>query len=267
MSDTSELDADVRKIISGMVVAVPAYNESESLRELIPDIRKALPGAKLVIINDGSKDFTSKVARSLGALVIDAPHNMGVGGVMQTAFQYAVRIGRRSVLRIDSDGQHPPQEAVKLIRRYLETKADLVVGSRFGATAKCVSTGFRYMGNRGLSFFLSRICRVKMSDPTSGFWFVNGSLVDYFAYEFPTEYPEPEALALMRRLGYTYAEVPVRFRPRIAGVSSIGPFDALYFIVKVGIALVVDRVRTLNRNYAKRKAGNEIGRVRHRRRK
>lgn len=251
MSEPAIIDANVRKIINGMIIAVPAYNEQASLRDLVPDIRKALPGAKLVIINDGSKDFTLQVARSLGATVIDAPHNMGVGGVMQTAFQYAVRTGRRSVLRIDSDGQHPPQEAVKLIQKYIETKSDLVVGSRFGATTKCVSTGFRYFGNRCLAFFLSIICRVRMSDPTSGFWFVNGPLVDYFAHDFPTEYPEPEALALMRRLGYTYAEVPVRFRPRIAGVSSIGPFDAFVFILKVGLALVVDRVRNLNRNYAK----------------
>lgn len=251
MSDSEILDASVKRVISGMVIAVPAYNEEASLRELIPDIRKALPGAKLVIVNDGSKDFTSQVARSLGATVLDAPHNMGVGGAMQTAFQYAVRIGRRSVLRIDSDGQHPPHEAVKLIQKYIETKTDLVVGSRFGATTKCVSTGFRYFGNRCLAFFLSKICRVKMSDPTSGFWFVNGRLVDYFAHEFPTEYPEPEALALLRRLGYTYSEVPVRFRPRIAGVSSIGPFDAFYFILKVGLALVVDRVRNINSNYAK----------------
>lgn len=265
MSEPEVKDPELKKILGGMLIAVPAYNEQDSLRELIPDIRKALPGAKLVIINDGSKDFTSQVARSLGATVIDAPHNMGVGGVMQTAFQYAVRIGRKSVLRIDSDGQHPPQEAVKLIRKYMETKADLVVGSRFGATARCVSTGFRYFGNRCLAFFLSKICRTRMSDPTSGFWFVNGKLVDYFAHEFPTEYPEPEALALMRRLGYSYAEIPVRFRPRIAGVSSIGAFDTFYFIFKVGLALVVDRVRTLNPNYAKNARGP--ARRQHRRRR
>lgn len=258
MKDSGLRTGELERMIAGMVVAVPAYNEEESLRELIPDIRHALPGAHLVIINDGSSDFTLRVAKAHGADVLDIPHNMGVGGAMQLAFQYAVRRGCRSVLRIDSDGQHPPREAVRLIEKYLETKADLVVGSRFGATSKCVSTGFRYVGIRCLSFFLSRICRVKMSDPTSGFWFVNGSLVDYFAHDFPTEYPEPEALALMRRLGYSYAEVPVRFRPRIAGVSSIGPFDAFYFIIKVGIALVVDRVRKLNRHYAKRGTGAAV---------
>ncbi len=250
MDDALDKTANRQAYLARLLVVLPAFNEERSLRLILPDLRKALPGVPVVVVNDGSSDKTAEIARNFGATLIDLPHNLGVGGAMQTAFQYAIRTGRDAVLRLDADGQHPPSEAVKLIDKHLETQADLVVGSRFGTTEKCVSTGFRYAGNHGLSFFLSRICRVKISDPTSGFWLVSGPLVEYFAHDFPTDYPEPEAIALMRRLGFSYAEVPVRFRNRLAGKSSILPFDTLHFIVRVGLALVVDRFRHLDVRYS-----------------
>lgn len=250
MDAASDKNAERQAYLARLLVVLPAFNEEKSLRLLLPDIRKALPGIAVAVVNDGSSDSTAEVAREFGATLIDLPHNMGVGGAMQAAFQYAVRTGRNAVLRLDADGQHPPSEAAKLIDKHLETHADLVVGSRFGTTDQCVSTGFRYAGNHGLSFFLSRICRTRISDPTSGFWLVSGPLVEYFAHDFPTDYPEPEAIALMRRLGFSFAEVPVRFRSRIAGESSIRPFDTIHFIVRVGLALVVDRFRHLDIRYS-----------------
>lgn len=250
MNDSLDKTAERQAYLARLLVVLPAFNEERSLRLILPDLRKALPGVPVVVVNDGSSDKTAEAARELDATLLDLPHNMGVGGAMQTAFQYAVRTGRDAVLRLDADGQHPPSEALKLIDRHLETRADLVVGSRFGSTKDCVSTGFRYAGNHGLSLFLSRICRVKISDPTSGFWLVSGPLVEYFAHDFPTDYPEPEAIALMRRLGYSYAEVPVRFRSRLAGKSSIHPLDTVHFIVRVGLSLVVDRFRHLDVRYS-----------------
>jgi hypothetical protein len=75
--------------------------------------------------------------------------------------------------------------------------------------------------------------------------------LDYFAAYYPSEYPEPEALALMRRQGYAFREAQVTFRPRMAGHSSIRPWGTVYYAIKVGLALVVDRVRVVNRDFAK----------------
>ncbi len=238
-------------ILKHLLVVVPAFNEESSLGSLMAEIRSALPGVQILVVNDGSKDRTVAVARSFGAMTLDLPHNMGVGGAVQAGFQFAIRNGFGYVLRMDGDGQHPPGEAAKLIARMQESRADLVVGSRFGATKECVSSRFRYAGIRTLAFVLSRICRARVSDPTSGFWLVGRPLLEYFAHYYPTDYPEPEALALLRRQGYSFAEVPVRFRERRAGQSSIGFVDALYYMVKVGLALLVDRVREVNPRFAK----------------
>lgn len=238
-------------ILKNLLVLVPAFNEEASLGSLLAEIRAALPGVKVLVVSDGSKDRTVAVARAGGAEVLDLPHNLGVGGAVQAGFQHALRSGFRHVLRLDGDGQHPPAEAGKLVARMAETGADLVVGSRFGATRECVSSRFRYAGIRALALFLSSICKARISDPTSGFWLVSRPLLDYFAHYYPTDYPEPEALALLRRQGYAFAETPVTFRGRTTGQSSIGFLDALYYMVKVGLALVVDRVREVNPRFAK----------------
>ena len=249
MSNT--LAATGEHILKHLLVVVPAFNEDASLGSLLAEIQAALPHVRVLVVSDGSQDRTAAVARAAGAWVLDLPHNLGVGGAMQAGFQFAVRHGFGYVLRLDADGQHPPAEAAKLIARMAETGADLVVGSRFGATRECVSSRFRYVGIRALGLFLSLICRAWISDPTSGFWLVSRPLLDYFAACYPADYPEPEALALMRRQGYDFAEAPVLFRSRSAGQSSIGFVDALYYLVKVGLALVVDRVREVDARFAK----------------
>lgn len=235
-----------------MLVVLPAFNEEASLRTLAQALRAAMPGTDVLLVNDGSTDATPLLARSLGFRVLDMPHNVGVGCAMQAAFQYAVENGYDAVLRMDSDGQHPPSGAQALLRRRAETGADLVVGSRFLAEGGRPSSVWRGIGSSLLAWFLGKICRTRVTDPTSGFWLVSSPLLDYFAREFPTDYPEPEAIALLHRLGYSYAEAPAEFRARRHGRSSIDSLDAIYFMVKVGIALTADRVRRLDRRDVRR---------------
>ncbi len=239
------------KILRRLLVVIPAFNEESALGGLLAEIRVSLPGVPILVVSDGSKDDTAAVARAGGAAVLDLPHNLGVGGAMQAGFQFAVRHGFQYVLRVDGDGQHPPSEALRLVQCMCDAGPDLVIGSRFGIANECVSTRFRYLGIRVLAFFLSRICRARISDPTSGFWLVSRPLLDYFAVYYPTDYPEPEALALLRRHGYGFVETPVRFRERQAGISSIQFADTLYYMVKVGLALLVDRVRTVSPRHVK----------------
>ena len=238
--------------LASLLVVIPAFNEEASLRAVISGVRETFPGVDVLVINDGSVDNTGALARTLGTTVIDMPHNVGVGCAMQAGYLYAARNGYGAVLRLDSDGQHPPAEARKLVRRRLETGADLVVGTRYGGAETRVSTAFRSLGAHILAKFVSAICRTLVTDPTSGFWLVSSPLLGYFAREFPTDYPEPEGIALMRRLGYSYAEAPVVFRSRHHGHSSIGSLDALYYVVKVGMALVIDRLRRIERRGERR---------------
>ncbi|HBA86078.1 MAG TPA: glycosyl transferase family 2 [Verrucomicrobia bacterium] len=228
------------------VILIPAYNEEASLPSFLAEVKQALPEWAVVVINDGSNDRTSEAARQCGATVLDLPCNLGVGGTIQAGFQYALNMGFDYALRMDADGQHPPMEACKLMRTMRDESCDLVIGARFGATNELISTRVRYLGIKALAVFLSLICRSRVTDPTSGFWLLNRRLLALFARSYPCDYPEPEALALLRRLGYSFCEAPVQFRQRTAGQSSIGRWDTIYYAFKVGLALSVDRVRPVD---------------------
>lgn len=234
------------------LIIIPCFNEALSAPALVAEVRASGLGMDFILINDGSSDQTVEVARDLGVPLIDLPCNLGVGHAVQAGFQYAVNQGYDFLVRIDGDGQHPPAEIPKLMSAAANPEVDLVVGSRFGSADQAlISTRLRYAGIQVLAGFLSRICRSRISDPTSGFWLVKRPLFAYFAREFPTDYPEPEGLAILRRQGYSFVEVPVRFRTRQAGVSSIKSWGTIYYALKVGLALVVDRVRPVNRLFAK----------------
>jgi len=228
------------------LILIPAFNEEEVLTSLVGEVRRYFPETPVLVVNDGSLDRTAAVARQAGAIVLDLPCNLGVGGAVQAGFQYALAKGYSCVVRIDGDGQHPPEEIGKLLEAMASTGADLIVGSRFELTDGCVSSRGRYLGIKALAFFLSLICRSRVTDPTSGFWALNRPLLSYFSRSYPADYPEPEALALLRRQGYSFAEVPVRFRVRQGGRSTIRSWGAFYYALKVGLALVVDRVRPIN---------------------
>ncbi len=228
------------------VVIIPAYNEEASIGPLLRELREAVPDLPAVVICDGATDRTAEIARAAGAVVLDLPCNLGVGGAVQAGFQHALARGARLCVRIDADGQHPPSELPKLLDAAARSNSDLIIGSRFSSQGLHTSSVFRFLGIKLLAVFLSLICRKRVTDPTSGFWAVKRPLLHYFAREYPVDYPEPEALALLRRHGYSFDEVPVAFRARAAGRSTIHGWGTVYYALKVGLALLVDRVRVLD---------------------
>ena len=233
------------------VVIIPAYNEEAAINSLMDELNAHVPFLDVVVINDGSVDNTAALARKKDAIVLDLPCNLGVGGAVQVGLKYAYERGYQFVVRIDGDGQHPPSEIPKLIYAIKNGEADLIIGSRFIGERSYASTPLRWIGIKLLAIFLSIICRSRVTDPASGFWIMNRKLMYYFAHDYPTEYPEPEAIALLRRYGYSYCEQPVVFRPRTTGRSSIQIWGTFYYAVKVGLALLVDRIRPIDPRFEK----------------
>lgn len=229
------------------MVLVPAYNEEASISRLLADVRRHLPGAALVVVDDGSADRTAEVAREAGARVLRLPCNLGVGPAVQTGFRYAIESGFDYLIRLDGDGQHPPAEALKLIEAMRSQPTDLVVGTRYGEGSTYRGNWFRRVVLKGLAVFISIICRKWITDPTSGFWLVSRPLLQCFSLHYPSDYPEAEAIALLRRQGFSLEEVPVAFKPRQAGESSIRAWGTVLFAAKVFLALFVDRLRAVDR--------------------
>lgn len=233
------------------VVIIPAYNEESCIGSVVSEIREYSPDLDIVVVNDGSSDGTAREARKHGAAVLDLPINLGVGEAVQAGFLYAYEQGYEAAVRCDADGQHRPAEVGGLLAVLRNSPVDLVIGSRFLGNGTYTTGVVRNLGIHGLSWFLSLICRKKVTDPTSGFQALNRPLLGFFSRHYPKDYPEPEALALMRRQGYDFQEHPAAFQKRLSGTSSIGTWGTLYYAFKVFLALLVDRARPVDIRHAR----------------
>jgi glycosyltransferase involved in cell wall biosynthesis len=169
--------------------------------------------------------------------------NLGIGGAMQTGFQYARAKGYDIAIQFDGDGQHLAAELGILIDTLQTGSADIVVGSRFLKRGDYRPSFFRRLGISIFSTVLSVIIGIPVSDTTSGFRAVNRRVIEFFARSYPEDYPEVESLVLLHRAGMTIAEVPVRMRDRTGGRSSITPIRSAYYMIKVLLAVFIDLLK------------------------
>lgn len=227
-----------------ILVILPAYNEEKSIGSVIEDIRKHVPEADVLVINDGSLDSTERVAKSKGALVIDLPFNLGIGAAMQAGYKFANREHYEIAVQCDGDGQHPPYQIKNLIAPLLENKADIVIGSRFLGSFGYRSSISRQIGIILFSWLLSIVTKTRLTDTTCGFRALNKKALQSFSIYYPVDYPEVEALVLAHKEGLRITETPIRIFPRKQGSSSIGFLSSFYYTVKVFLAVLIDLFET-----------------------
>lgn len=218
---------------------MPALNEGRTLGVVVRQIRAAAPCCDVCVVDDGSVDDTAAVGARLGVTVLRCPLNLGIGGAVQAGYLWAVERGYDAAVQIDGDGQHDPTFVQDALAPIVAGRANLVVGSRFLGSDGFRSTPLRRLGIRYLSWFLRVRCGARVTDATSGFRAADRSAMALFARAYPSDYPEPESIALAVRAGLAVAEIPVRMRERGHGASSIGFAAALYYFVKVSIALLL----------------------------
>ena len=169
-----------------ILIAIPAFNEEESLPNVILSCRKHFPEANLLVINDGSTDGTVEVLNSLGANHISLPYNLGVGGAIRAGFTYAKKNKYEFLVQLDADGQHNPAH-INLLFEEID-KCDVVIGSRFLLSADYKIEKVRKFGIIIIRKYLGILTSQKFTDPTSGFRLNNKHAIDLFAEKYPVEY-------------------------------------------------------------------------------
>ncbi len=229
-----------------VLVIIPAFNEEKNLPGIIGRLRE-FAGIDIIVINDGSEDATPAVAREAGANVIDLPFNLGIGGAVQTGYLYAHKNNYDVAIQVDADGQHNPEDLMQIIEPVLRGEADMVLGSRYVAETGYKTPLFRKMGMVVFSTVVSLINRQPLKDTTSGYRAVSKRVIKFFVNNYPTDYPEVEALVLLKKSGFTIKEVPVTMAPREYGRSSITPVRSVYYMIKVLLALFMNLLRTHKR--------------------
>jgi glycosyltransferase involved in cell wall biosynthesis len=225
------------------IAIVPAMNEEKMIGRVIEEIRAFDPGFEIVVVDDGSVDRTATIAERLGVRVLRLPFNLGIGGAVQTGYQYARDNGFELAVQVDGDGQHDPAEIARLVGPILEGRADMVVGTRFAEGGGYRGTPLRRVGIRLFAALVSLIVRQRVTDTTSGFRAVNRKGIRLFATDYPHDYPEVEANVLISRHKLTMVEVPVCMRIRETGRSSITALRSVYYMTKVLLALFIGLFR------------------------
>jgi glycosyltransferase involved in cell wall biosynthesis len=245
----------------GTLVFIPAWNEAASVATVIAGVRERLPGADVLVVDDGSSDATAARARAAGATVASLPFNQGLGAALQTGYLYALREGYDFCAHLDADGQHPPAEVARLLEEVCAGRADLVIGSRYrdrrDAEAGGESAGDDYkptfsrrIGTSVFRFFLTLATRQRFTDTTSGMRAANRRVMELFSVHYSPDFAEIESLQLAVRQGLRVEEVPVRMLERVGGSSFLTPLRSAFFIFKGMIVLLVGQFRP-------RKAGAE----------
>lgn len=230
-----------------IAAVVPAYNEEAAITAVVNDIRAMAQASGLhidvVVVNDCSTDNTAAIIDKLDCIPLHLPINLGIGGAVQTGYKYAYVNGYSYAVQVDGDGQHPAEEIPHLLKLSQQNSFDVAIGSRFISKQGFQSTVMR---RTGIVYFrrLNRMLTgLDITDSTSGFRMLNRKALEVVSEYYPDEYPEPEAIVLYAKHGLKVGEVPVMMKERQGGVSSINTFGALYYMLKVSLAIFFTFIR------------------------
>lgn len=226
------------------LVIMPAWNEAEVIASTIHDVQAHGPRCVVLVVDDGSDDATPDIARQAGAIVLQLPFNMGVGGAMRAGFTFAERLGFTRAVQVDADGQHNPQDIQKLLDA-VDAGADIVIGARFAEVGDYEVHGPRKWAMNVLAGVLSRLAHTTLTDVTSGFRAASAKAIHQYVRHYPAEYlgDTIDSLVGAIRAGCVVEQVPVAMRPRQGGVPSHSPLKAAIYLGRSGLALAFALIR------------------------
>jgi len=206
-------------------IVIPAYNEAQSIGDLVSKIIELYPKFEVIVINDGSTDNTANIAKDAGAHVHSHPYNIGNGAAIKSG----IRIASGDILVfMDGDNQHNPEHIKKLLE-YLPDY-DMVVGSRSNGDQASLGRTF---GNMIYNWFASYVAKFPVADLTSGFRAVKADIARNLLYLLPNTYSYPTTLTLgVLRTGRSVKYIPINVLKRKTGKSKISIFkDGVRFLM------------------------------------
>jgi glycosyltransferase involved in cell wall biosynthesis len=204
--------------MSRTLIIIPAHNEVESIRGVLQDLRREIPGADRLVVNDGSVDGTAELLTRLGERCLHLACNVGYGPALQAGLRYALRRGYDIAVFVDGDGQHCAEDVPRLVAALEEWGCDMVIGSRYGHDCPYAGSFSRRIGQQLFSYVTRLAIGRRIYDTTSGLKAVRASvfrmLIDGTYLDFHTE-----ALVELAIRGYDVRELRVSMRERQHGES------------------------------------------------
>jgi len=222
-----------REVLTGVkpiMVLIPALNEAENLKGLLPEIPETIGGLEIgvLVVDDGSNDDTASVAASFDRVqVVKNPINRGGGAALRLGYDVLQKAGAKICITMDADGQHRPEEIEILLRPILKDRYDFVIGSRVLGTNQS-SSQFRTIGVYVFGTLISLLVGKKISDPSSGFRaFRMDTIASVILHE--DQYHTSELIIEAVKKGLRVGERPITILNRKHGKSKKGK-DLMYGI-------------------------------------
>ncbi len=225
------------------LIIIPAFNEESNIEKTVTAIQKTATDFDYVIINDCSTDRTREICERNRYNIVNLPINLGIGGAVQTGYRYAYEMGYDVAVQVDGDGQHDPEFLNQMAEYLMSHQLDMVIGSRFIEKKGFQSSRIRRVGIVFFSILIKILTGKLITDPTSGLRMVGRNAMGLFAMDYPRDYPEPESVVAVLRRGMRVEEIPVIMHERVGGVSSISLKKSVYYMVKVTLAILIERFR------------------------
>jgi glycosyltransferase involved in cell wall biosynthesis len=188
-----------------VIAIIPALNAERTLAAVVTATRAQI--AQVVVIDDGSTDRTSDVARGAGAIVLRHEVNRGKGAALKTGFAYALERNSEAVITLDADGQHLPGEIAKFIAEWEKSHADLIIGGRAHLFQHMLPR--RRNANRFSAWCISKAAGVPVADSQSGFRLYSASLLRALQLHTDGFDMESEVIVRAGRRGMRIVSIPI----------------------------------------------------------
>ena len=195
-----------------LIIQIPCYNEEETLSETINDIPEKIDGIdeiEILVVNDGSTDTTTQVARELKVnYIVEFPKNLGLARAFDAGLKNCVKYGADIIVNLDADNQYCAEDNPKLIKPLLENKADIVIGARPIEKIKNFSPVKKILQKLG-SYVMKKISGADILDAPSGFRAFSRyaakriNIFDNYTYTM-------ESIIQAQRKGLSIVSVPIR---------------------------------------------------------
>lgn len=227
-----------------ILVLIPAFNEADRIKAVIEGVKRCLPEADILVVNDGSGDRTAETSIQAGAAVVNLPFNLGVGAALQAGYKFAVKRNYQYLIQLDADGQHDPACLPSFLQAIQTSGSDLIIGSRFLSGEHYPGSPVRTIGIRFFGWLTSVLTGQRITDPTSGYRAIKRPVLEFCTREFYSfDYPDADFLLTLHRAGFKMREIPVTMRERTGGQSQhrgLGPFR---YIFKTMLSIFVNLLR------------------------
>ena len=192
-----------------VVVGIPAYNEEKNIAKIIVQLKKVAD--QIIVCDDGSTDLTSRIAESLGTIVIKHPKNLGYGSAIRSIFLKSREINSDVLVTIDADGQHKIEDVEKVVKPVIDGQTDISIGSRF-LDKHDNAPKYRKLGINIITKVTNSSLSEKITDSQSGFRAYNNKVLQALTPSDSGMGISTEILIKSSNLGFKIAEVPTEIQ-------------------------------------------------------